>query len=567
MSLTEEIRNGSPSADLLQDKPSASGDQQDEALYKATQERFSHSPSLVDFSTTLVLDGTLIQPRNQTQSTSKSTVPNYDYNKNYNKKRKQIQDDRHNQIHGTKRMKCSPAISKNHCKDRVIEWIASLPDTSEEAVLEFENMSDTSSSNKRSRGPDDESIRSDPTYDSRQCKNLVSSLGRYGIVMQELRKICKEEKTTCETYLQGDLVPEACLMYPHDIIPEVIWDTRLKLESHVQRDILPWTVPSIYNLCKSKEWDTDYSSYDEQVDTIWINAERMGNTLPKPDYVAGLSEAAFNSKELDEITDLQTARLPFRVSAGLILPYLVCEAKSGTQGLVAAEFQNTHAGGILVRTMFELYMTAYQKSKPKMVLSLSEKIIVWTMDINHESVKIWGHYGVLTDATDTLLTKLLIYRYPIRDIRLAHEAERFIPYNFVRNIYKDFVPIHINRIRNALKEIRENQSSSSLSFATSGVSLNSKQSPNTIAGDGHTETSLTSGPSKKLSSAASLKVQLTSMIEDNKAQREENKALREEMKAQRQQSDARLEQQREESKAQMDTFREMMDLLKQGRGT
>lgn len=302
--------------------------------------------------------------------------------------------------------------------------------------------------------------------------------------------------------------------------------------------------------------------------TIWGECLKMGSKLPKPDYVAGLSEAAFDADNIEEIKQFHTRTTPIRVSPGLLSPYLVCEAKSGAQGILAAEFQNTHAGGILVRTMFELYKTAYQEEEPDVLLSLCEKIIVWSMDINHANVDIYGHYGVLEDITDTSLSSLRIYRHPIKNIRLNLEAERFIPYNFVRNIYKDFVPIHISRIRDALTRIRENRDS----VDASAISLTSGQSPNSkeesvinLPPDGTPET---------LASVAVLKQQLTMLIEQSERQAEqltmmmeERTADRAQIEQQREEYQARFKQQKEESKTQVNQLREIIDLLKKGSTT
>ena len=68
------------------------------------------------------------------------------------------------------------------------------------------------------------------------------------------------------------------------------------------------------------------------------------------------------------------------------MPFLICEAKSGFEGLAKAGMQNLHAGAIIVRAMYDLY-------KASNLDDLDEQILVWTIDMNHENVCIYGHYG------------------------------------------------------------------------------------------------------------------------------------------------------------------------------
>ena len=168
----------------------------------------------------------------------------------------------------------------------------------------------------------------------------------------------------------------------------------------------------------------------------------MGSTKPKPDYVAGLSDSAFSQIEREEIKELHDTRTPIWVSPGIVMPFLICEAKSGFEELAKAGMQNLHAGAIIVRAMYDLY-------KASDLDDLDEQILVWTIDMNHENVCIYGHYGKREKG------ELHYYRHRFKDVRLRKQEERFFPYNFVRNIYRDFVPIHLARVKKALSRHRK----------------------------------------------------------------------------------------------------------------
>ena len=367
----------------------------------------------------------------------------------------------------------------------------------------------------------------------------------------------------CRTYLEGDLVPGKCLLYPLEDLSTVVFEAGLKNEMHVQINIVPWTVISIYNLWRSKEMPMDYTVFEEQRDTLWSECETMGGSQPKPDYVAGLSQAAFTAEDLEEIKRIYTRETPIRVNPGLLMPFAICEVKEAAVGIAMAEDQNKHAGAIIVRAIFNLFMKAYAKNKPKL-LSLCGQVLVWTIDMNHENVNIYGHYGRLDDPEDASLRSLQIYRHRVKDVRLHDEKERFIPYNFMRNMYKDFVPIHITRIRDALSQIKENRDCTGLSFGASAVSLADSDSSGVTAEKQSVITPFTEASIEKLTSIAMLDRKFTTLMEQLRQQREESQA---QLERQREESQAQLERQREEYKIQMASLREIIDLLKRGSST
>ena len=345
---------------------------------------------------------------------------------------------------------------------RVTDWAESLPD-------EFEDMSNRSSS-KRRRSSADELPPTDSMVSDFSL--LRNRLDQYGIMLQDTNRLSSERQADCKKFLDGELVPGACLIYPQEELTWIIDDTAFRLEAYVQRDILPWTVPSIENLSRTKEWEN--SSIKEQMHSVWNIPNTMGHTQPKPDYVAGHSEKSLTSEEMEEYNKLYALHKgakPLQINTGFLLPFLICEAKSGVMGLATAQAQNCHAGGIVVRAMYRLYQEAYLD--PETAPSLDEQILVWSIDMNHETVHIYGHYGKLGDGN---LANLKIYRQRIAQVQLHNEAQRFVPYNFVRNIYDTFAPKHLNRMKDALKQMRTNHSTG-LSFNTSTIAIQPTDPP------------------------------------------------------------------------------------------
>lgn len=210
---------------------------------------------------------------------------------------------------------------------------------------------------------------------------------------------------------------------------------------------MPWIVPSAEDLYFLGELGTDYLA--DEYDALWDKCNLMGSTQPKPDYTAGLSCNAFSEEEMHKLENYARPSHPFRVTANLLFPFLVCEVESDNMGLNRADRQNIHSASIAVRAIIMLYREAFNQVAPNRVSDLFGTILTFTITHDNDRVLIYGHYAVAaSDRPDTLK----FYRYPIAlfslSIRDCKDSNK--PYNFVYNVYERFAPQHLKRIKDAV---------------------------------------------------------------------------------------------------------------------
>ena len=142
----------------------------------------------------------------------------------------------------------------------------------------------------------------------------------------------KESKQFCERLCTTEQAKPAFFpCYPASKLDAVIERKHEVNEARLQRDIMPWVVPSADNLHLSGAIDRDYIG--EEVDTEWIRCEIMGSSRPKPDFTAGLKRCAFSPAEDNKLNNYATAQRPSLFTPDLTFPLPMCEAKTGRAGL------------------------------------------------------------------------------------------------------------------------------------------------------------------------------------------------------------------------------------------
>lgn len=211
----------------------------------------------------------------------------------------------------------------------------------------------------------------------------------------------------------------------------------------------------------------------EEISAPWSRCVTMGSTSPKPDYVAGLSQEAFSSDELELLQNYATLTTPFLFTPNLCFPFLICEAKIGDEGLNKSHRQNLHAAAIAIRAILELHRAAYGKSDRR-VEELYGQVLVFTIAHDHEVVHIYGHFAVPAANTPDALA---FHRFQIDVFSLTASDGKDLDkaQNFVRSVYDKFAPEHLKRIKEAAKNLPPLDPRTSASFAASRVSLEDTQ--------------------------------------------------------------------------------------------
>ena len=322
------------------------------------------------------------------------------------------------------------------------------------------NMKTVSVNNRKS-----ESTRTHPS-------DRLTRMQEHHIFMKASALMKLASKNLCTELLGGDREPIGFPVFPAARVLDVLAQVENANEGRIQRDVLPCVVPSAENL---RFWGVlGLESIAEEISALWTRCATMGSTIPKPVYVAGLSQEAFSSDELDSLRNYTTFTTPFMFTPHLCFPFLICETKSGDEGMNEGHRQNLHSAAIAVRAIFELYWAAYGKSDRR-VKELYGQVLVFTIAHNHEIVYIYGHFAVLSAETPETLA---FHRCQITVLSLTALDGKDLnkPQNFVRNVYDKFAPEHLKRIKEAAKKLPSPDPRTGASFAASGLSLRDTQS-------------------------------------------------------------------------------------------
>ena len=387
----------------------------------------------------------------------------------------------------------------------------------------------------------------------------VERLAQNHIYMTASALMQRTSKDLCFNFLTGNRTPGQYPCYPPEQIPKVLDRICALNEGRLQRDIMPWVVPSAENLFFSGEITLDYIGEEIQAD--WTRCAIMGGTRPKPDYTAGLLRKAFTEEEIGKLQNYTSLERPFLFTPNLCFPFLICEAKTGQEGIDKADRQNIHSASIAVRAIIELYKAAFGTTYPDRIDELYGQVLVFSVSHNNKLVNLYGHYAVLSDDSTR---ELKFHRFDIAmfSLTMYDGADRYKAYNFVRNVYEKFAPEHRKRIKDAVASLPALAERTGLSFAASDLALEDTDSQQNSQVAGLQDDEVFRTPSEPASVAKIRKIeqeskkrvekleeQVTKLLQQMELQKQENK---QQMELQKQESKERVEQMEQQMKQQMD---------------
>ena len=434
---------------------------------------------------------------------------------------------------------------------------------------------------------DETSSKKRKTKSTHRSSSLKRMAG-HGVFMENSKLIQKDSKSLCKEYLKGDRTTVKSSVFTAEEFSKVLERVRNSNEARITRDVTPWIVPSAEVLCFCDELKLDYIG--DELNAEWIRCATMGGKKPKPDYIAGLLQAAFTEEEINKLENYARPDRPFRFTPELSFPFLMCEAKTGEVGLNEADRQNIHSASIAVRAIVVLYQEAFGHIAPHRVRELYGKVLAFTVSHDNDRVLLYGHFAV---AKPNFPGELEFYRYPIDlfSLTIRDGADRYRAYNFVWNVYEKFAPDHRKRIKDAVANLPSPAKRTGLSFFASDMDLgepdseqNSQDTPSQGEGQDELLVQQAMPPPSNAGTTESEQVQkleqekaalnerieqmngqLNSFITTNLHTNSGNDSevvtmLRQELERQRQEAKQREDQLREESKQR---HAELMDLLKE----
>ena len=271
------------------------------------------------------------------------------------------------------------------------------------------------------------------------------------------------------------------IIFPNTTIRKVIELCRNRNEAIVNRDITPMIIPPISSLYFAGESNLEHVV--DEVNADWYSQCVLAGPQLRPDLAIGLFASAFTKEEIDKMKRYTSVDNWTQVTTQMFFPFLMCEVKCGGVGLDIADRQNMHSCSVAVRALLRIEQEAdkyrLKKGIEKKTDSLNGQVLVFSISHDQKDARLYGHYAIVQ------WEKWAYYRYPIQKFDLAKKASLLAIHNSVRNILKSHLPEHVRRLKDALAALPDPNKplessslpgSSGLSFTTSGISLNDKNS-------------------------------------------------------------------------------------------
>ncbi|KAK5019006.1 hypothetical protein LTR16_001037 [Cryomyces antarcticus] len=183
----------------------------------------------------------------------------------------------------------------------------------------------------------------------------------------------------------------------------------------------------------------------ESVNESWSNCISVTQPRPQPDYAVGFKKTAFTAEQLKIMAPYVGGNKHdshFMATSDMYFPFLTCEVKRGNKTLDVAERQNAHSMIVAVRGVVELFKRVKREQE------VDREILAFSVAHDHESVKIFGHYAVIGEEP-AFYRKLVCQRY----FTEPSGRDKWTAYKFTRNVYDNWMPSHINKVRSAVDEL------------------------------------------------------------------------------------------------------------------
>lgn len=275
--------------------------------------------------------------------------------------------------------------------------------------------------------------------------------------------ITDASKIPCRTLLEApQLTPEDSL-FRDDIFEATCNKIHNRNEARVIRDITRLIVPSAETLATFGARHLDHLV--ESGNEGWNSAIPLVGTRPQPDYSVGFRREAFTDTQRAKLSpfvgDFMARDLSsFMGTYYMYFPFVACEVQCGAGALAVADRQNAHSMTLTVRAVVELFRVVKREGE------VHQQILAFSISHNDKSVRIYGHYAVI-DGEDTTYYCHSIHKFAFV---APGGKEKWTAYQFTRNVYDVWMPMHFERICSAIDQLPSNLNLDVVSVPTTALS-------------------------------------------------------------------------------------------------
>ncbi|KAK4137560.1 hypothetical protein BT67DRAFT_113382 [Trichocladium antarcticum] len=302
------------------------------------------------------------------------------------------------------------------------------------------------SNSATSTTPSDQKPREETSapYRDQRYETLLEVKGSY--MTKSPFGLASASQALCRSLLEKTPSVPGDTLFRDDVFETTCQKIHNRNEARVIQDISRLIVPSAESLATFDA--KHYNILTESVNEGWNNSIPLTSIRPQPDYAVGFKRDAFNEDQLAKLSPfigdfIAGDQSFFMATYYMYFPFLTCEVKCGATVLDTADRQNAHSMTLAVRGIVELFRTVKREDE------VSRKILAFSVSHDHRSVRIYGHYPVIT-GNDTKY-----YRHPIHtfDFTALDGKDKWTAYRFTKSVYDIWMPKHFENICAAIDQL------------------------------------------------------------------------------------------------------------------
>ena len=233
-------------------------------------------------------------------------------------------------------------------------------------------------------------------------------------------------------------------LFRDDIFSRTCKEISKRNEAMIIQDVSRLLVPSAKNLAIFG--DTHLDILTETVNEAWANSIPIEGPRPQPDYAVGFKKSAFSEKQMKKLAPFIGSLWDtsyFVATMRMCFPFLTCEVKCGSAALELADRQNAHAASVAVRGVVELYRIVHRHAE------LNCEVLAFSVSHDDDCVRIYAHYPLVVGD------KVTYHSHRIRFLIYTEMGgrDKWATYQFTKNVYDVWIPIHLKRICSAIDQL------------------------------------------------------------------------------------------------------------------
>ncbi|KAJ5330568.1 hypothetical protein N7476_000351 [Penicillium atrosanguineum] len=296
----------------------------------------------------------------------------------------------------------------------------------------------------RARSVSSENSESSSARDTRsyayRAVNYVTILETKGCFMrQSSAGPMPDDLALCERLLSQPIEPPNGTLFADKHITDFHNALQNRSEARLLVDLHPLIMPSAEN--QYIQGNQSLKNVIDGYNDPWLKTEPIYGPKPQPDHARGLKWSTFSESQRRKLGIKPDEKSPYTVREDMYFPYLTAEIKCGNQALELADRQNMHSMCIALRAVISLCQAAGCTEE------VHRRILGFSISHELEGFRVYAYYPELDDG------KVSFYRWPVAQTNIWAKENRWTCYRFVKNLDREFLPIHTHRLMRVLEGV------------------------------------------------------------------------------------------------------------------